>query len=89
MARRRGGSLISDGFQFTLGSLAAVAVYILVGLIFIIPGMFLILKEKKKQASQRNKTMIIIGMVLVGLGSVIALGLGFGMLATGMETLLE
>lgn len=89
MARRSGGSLASDGFQFTLGSLAAVAVYILVGLVFIIPGMFLIIKEKKKAAGDRNKTLIIIGMVLVGLGSVIALGLGFGMLATGMETLIE
>jgi hypothetical protein len=82
-------STFKEGFAGTMGGLLAVVVYVFVGMLFIIPGMFLILKEKKKDPSQRNKSMLILGMVLVGIGSIIALGMGFSLLVTGASTLLE
>lgn len=78
-----------QGFALSMGGLLAVVLYTFVGMLFVIPGMFIILKQKKKPAGQRDKGMLILGMVLVGIGCIIALGMGFGVLVDGATTLME
>jgi hypothetical protein len=63
-----------------LGGLGAVALYMFVGLLFFVPGVILLSKEKAKKKDARNGTMVILAYVLMLIGCVVGLGLGSGMI---------
>ena len=71
-------NLIYEGFGVGLGMLAAFVVYILIGMVFFIPGFLMYMKEQKKQ--QKNTTVQGIALVLMLIGVAIMGGLGCGAL---------
>lgn len=90
MAKRiQGGGLAGDSFIATLGGLAAVVVYIFVGMLFLIPGFILFFSQKKKPKEERNKGLQILGIVLMIIGCLIALGMGFGLIIGAIGSMME
>lgn len=79
---------IKDGFSYSIGGTLWYFILILVSLAFFIPGLILVLQERKKEEINKdenieekdkeeiNKTKKIIGYILMGLG--VVFGLGFG-----------
>jgi len=81
---KRGGGTIKDAFKFGFGagfgiSLAQI-LFLLVGMAFFIPGLVMLSKERKKPKNEKDTTSLIIAFVLMGIGSVVGLGLGAGVL---------
>ena len=74
-----------QGFAATIGGLFALLLYVFVGMLFLIPGIFLILKGKK----EKNKTLLTIGIVLAIIGCIISFGMGLNLIIDGASALLE
>jgi hypothetical protein len=81
---KRGGGAIGNAFKFGFGAASGFAlvqvIFLLVGIAFFIPGLVMLSKEKKKPQDQKNQTNLIIAFILMGIGSVLGLGLGAGFL---------
>jgi hypothetical protein len=73
-------SLFAIGFGLTLGSIAATIIFIAIGLLLFIPGFLIVKKEQKKPGDQQSMGLKVMGYILMILGCIVALGLGFGML---------
>lgn len=71
-------NLITTGFGVGLGAFAAMMVYILLGLIFFVPGF--ILYKKAQRANETDSAERIFSIVLMGIGVVVMGGVGLGML---------
>ena len=71
-------NLITTGFGVGLGAFAAMMVYILLGLIFFVPGF--ILYKKAQRANDTDSVERIFSIVLMGIGVVVMGGVGLGML---------
>jgi hypothetical protein len=69
-------NLVKTGFGFSVGMFLAHMIFILIGMVFFIPG-YLMYKKADKKTSEGYK---IGGIVLMGLGVVIMGGAGFGIL---------
>lgn len=71
-------SLVKTGFGISIGMFFAQMIFILLGLVFFVPGFILF----KNASSEKNKDSgsQIGGIILMGLGVVIMGGLGFGVL---------
>ena len=78
-------NLAFEGFGVGLGFLAALAVYMIVGLVFFIPGFVLFQNEKKK--TEANTTVQGVGIGLMILGVVIMGGAGLSVLAESVSDL--
>jgi uncharacterized membrane protein len=76
---KRGAGAVANAFKFGFGAFsgmfAAKAIFLLVGLVLFVPGLYLLSKERKKEKSQQN---LIPAYVLMGLGMVLGLGMGSG-----------
>lgn len=72
-----------------LGAFGSIVVYMLVGMLFLVPGAFLVYREKNKTKDKRNGTLLVTGIVLVVIGVVLCGGAGMGFLATGIATAAE
>lgn len=71
-------SLVKTGFGISVGVFLAQMIFVLLGLLFFIPGFILF----KKSYSDKNNSSgsQVGGLVLMGLGVAIMGGLGFGLL---------
>lgn len=74
---------IKIGFGIGVGSNLASMIYIFIGMLFFFPGLYLLSKERKKTKEEQNKTNMIIAYVLMALGALFGLGLGFNFIASG------
>jgi len=71
-------NLITTGFGVGLGAFAAMMVYILLGLVFFVPGF--ILYKKAQRVNDTDSAERIFSIVLMGIGVVVMGGVGLGML---------
>jgi hypothetical protein len=69
-------TLIKTGFGLGIGLIGAQILFLLIGLVFFIPGFLMYNKEKKND----NESGKIGGVILMGIGVLIMGGLGFGFL---------
>jgi hypothetical protein len=71
-------NMVRAGFATGLGVFGAVAVYMLIGIIFFLPGYSMYMSEKK--AGDTGSTKQVAGIILMGIGVVIMGGAGLGFL---------
>ena len=69
-------SLIKTGFGISVGIFLAQMIFMLIGMVFFIPG-YMLFNKADKEKSEGSK---IGGIVLMGLGVVVMGGAGFGIL---------
>jgi len=69
-------TLIKTGFGLGIGLIGAQILFLLIGLVFFIPGYLMYTKEKKND----NESGKIGGVILMGIGVLIMGGLGLGLL---------
>ena len=69
-------SLVKTGFGISVGMFLAQMIFILIGLVFFIPG-YLMFKKADKEKSSSSQ---IGGLILMGLGVVVMGGAGIGIL---------
>ena len=70
-------SLIKTGFGISVGMFLAQMIFILIGMVFFIPGYLMFNRASHKEKSSGSQ---IGGIILMGLGVVIMGGAGFGIL---------
>mgnify|MGYP003350432122 CR=1 FL=1 len=68
------------GFGFGLGSLMSMMIFVFLGFVFFISGFILVKREKKNEKDKKevNESLKILGYVLMGVGVILGLGMGFG-----------
>jgi hypothetical protein len=71
-------NLITTGFGVGLGAFAALMVYIVIGLIFFVPG-FILYKQSQRRG-ETDSAERIFSVILMGIGVVVMGGVGLGML---------
>lgn len=59
-----------------LGLMGKFVLYVFFGLLFITPGIYLVMREHQKKYGERNKGMQVLGIALISLGCIIGLGIG-------------
>jgi len=69
-------TLVKTGFGISVGMFLAQMIFILIGMVFFIPGYLMFIKADKKKSSGSQ----IGGIILMGLGVVVMGGAGFGIL---------
>lgn len=79
-------NLAIEGFGVGLGFLAALAVYMIAGLIFFIPGFLLVNGEKGKR--EKNTAVEAVGIILMVVGVVIMGGAGLGYLLDSLSDMI-
>lgn len=83
------GDIVKYSFASGLGFMGSVVVYMFVGMLFLIPGIYLVMKEHKKPKEKRSTGMQILGVILIAIGCVIGLGMGSSFLGMGISDLAE
>ena len=68
-------SLVKTGFGISVGLFLAQMIFILIGMLFFIPGYLL---YSKSSDEKKGSTSQITGIVLMGLGVAVMGGIGFG-----------
>ena len=76
-------SLMKTGFGLGIGFIGAQFVFLLIGAAFFIPGFILYRKEEEK--GNKGSSEQILGIALMGIGSLLMLGLGFGIFLSDLE----
>jgi hypothetical protein len=71
-------SLVKTGFGISVGMFLAQMIFILIGMVFFIPGYILFTKASSDK--EKSNSSQIGGIVLMGLGVVVMGGAGFGIL---------
>lgn len=69
------------GFFSSLGSGLALMIFTFIGMLLFIPGLIIVMKQNKEPKDQRNTGMLVLGFILMGLGMIVGMGIGFGMFA--------
>lgn len=72
------------GFGVGAGSMMASMIFVFIGMLFFFPGLVLLSKERKKLQEEQNKTNMIIAYVLMAIGAIFGLGMGFNFIANGI-----
>lgn len=74
------GSFVRAGFGLGIGSILAMMLFMIVAVALFIPGFIMVKREqrKKKDGKEQNKTNLVVGYVLMGLGMIVGLGFGAG-----------
>lgn len=70
------------GFGVGIGSMLASMIFIFIGMLFFIPGLILLNKERKKPLNEQNDTNKKLAYLLMIIGSIIGFGMGFNFIAT-------
>lgn len=73
-------SYFDMGFQFTSGGLVATVLLMFLAIVLFIPGFIIVNIQNKKPKEQQNMGMKIFGYILMVLGCVLGIGLGFSIL---------
>lgn len=68
------------GFGAGIGLFLASIIFVFIGMLFFIPGFIILNKQQKKPKEEQSQGMKIFAFVLMGMGVIIAGGLGFGAL---------
>lgn len=71
---------VKEGFALSLGSAAAFVLYMVVALVFMIPGVLMVGSELKKKKADRSTTKQVIGFTLAFIGVAIGLGMAAGVI---------
>jgi hypothetical protein len=87
MGSRRLKNLAFEGFGVGIGFLAALAIYVLLGMIFFIPGFILVANERKKV--EKNTALQGLGIALMILGVIIMGGAGIGVVMDSIGDILS
>lgn len=83
------GSVVKYSFASGLGFMGSIVVFMFVGMLFLIPGIYLIMREKKKPKEEKSQGALIGGIALVAIGCIIGLGMGTSFLGDGIGQLVE
>lgn len=75
------GTFFRMGFFSSLGGILAMMIFVFIGLVFFIPGLLIVLSQKKKEGSEKSKGMLILGYILMIIGCIFGLGMGIGVIA--------
>ena len=73
-------NLVKTGFGISVGMFLAQMIFMLIGMVFFIPGYIMFVKADKKKSSGSQ----IGGIILMGLGVVMMGGAGFGFLVNSI-----
>ena len=80
MSPSKKNSLFGNAFRFGLGAGLGAGIstmlFIFLGLVFFIPGVILLSKERKKPKDKQSQSMLIGAYILMALGAIIGLGMG-------------
>jgi uncharacterized membrane protein YedE/YeeE len=80
MPSKKSGSWFKSAFTFGLGAGLGAGIstmlFIVLGLLFFIPGVLLLAKERKKPKDKQQQSMFILAYVLLVLGAIFGLGMG-------------
>lgn len=71
--------IVKTSFAASLGAVGGLVVYMLISLVFLLPGIVIIMMQLKKNKKDRSVPMLVVGFVLAFLG--VALGFGMGGMA--------
>jgi hypothetical protein len=84
--RRCGGDSgnIATGFGLGIGFGLSNIVFIILALVFFIPGFLLFNTEKKKSKNDKDETKMYIGIGLMIIGCIFGFGLGFGFILSAL-----
>lgn len=70
------GDAFRFGFGAGLGIHLSSLIFVFLGMLLLIPGIYLIARENKKEKKDRSTTNIWIGIVLMVIGVILGLGMG-------------
>lgn len=73
---------VKSGFWLGIGSMLSSIIFIFIGMLFFFPGLILLNKEREKTKEMQNQTNIIIAYVLMALGALFSMGMGFNFIAS-------
>lgn len=85
--RRSGGNIrenINTGFGIGLGFGLSNMIFIVLGIMFFLPGFFMLKAEKKKDQKDQNKSKIYLAFGLMFIGCILGIGMGFGFILSEM-----
>lgn len=74
------------GFGLGLGLLLSQIIYMMIAVAFFMSGLYLLTKERKKSKEEKSDMNIIGAYVLMALGTVFGLGLGFNFILSNFES---
>lgn len=63
-----------------LGLMGSTVVFVFLGLLFIVPGIYLVMMEHNKSEETCEKRVQVLGVILVALGCIIGIGVGVSFL---------
>jgi preprotein translocase subunit YajC len=69
--------------------MGGVIVWMLMGMLFLVPGAFMMFREQKKKKEDRNGALLWTGIGLMGIGVVLCGGAGLGTIMTGIGAAAE
>lgn len=75
-------SWMKIGFFSGIGSGLAMMIFVFVGLLFLIPGLIIVMKQLKKPKNERSTGWLVFGFILMGLGVIVGLGVGVSLFGT-------
>lgn len=77
---KKNNSPFANAFRFGLGAGLGAGIstmlFIFLGLVFFIPGVILLSRERKKKKDERSGALLISAYVLMALGCIVGLGMG-------------
>ena len=84
--KNKGSGWFMDAFKFGLGAGLGAGIstmlFILVGMAFFFPGLYLLSQERKKPKDKQNQSNLIGAYILMAIGVVFGMGMGLGFVAT-------
>lgn len=75
---------VKAGFGLGAGSMLASMIFVFIGMLFFFPGLVLLSNERKKPQEEQNKTNMKIAYVLMIIGAIFGMGMGFNFIASGI-----
>lgn len=72
------GDFVVAGFGLSIGSFAAVMIFLIIAMLFFIPGFIIVMKQRKLEKEKRSTGQLVTGYILMGIGVIVGLGFGAG-----------
>jgi hypothetical protein len=74
------GELAKVGFGLGLGSMASFVIFAFLGMLFFVPGLLIVLKQRKLPKEERSTGVLVMGYILMFIGAILGLGMGLGLI---------